>query len=372
MKKSWIISILMLWSASGIADDTVFTVATLNVDGLPADIGPIQINPDGPGDEMWRVGTYLAQKGYDIIGVQEDFNYDEDLRNPLEATHNHGEWQGEIDLGIEKIFDVLFLGGHFETDGLRMFWRKQHILESEEMVAWNDSYGKFDHCWDAIVAKGFHRCEMTLSGGERIVVYDMHLDASTDYDEAGGYDRGDIEARRSQWIQLRDEVLAHLDSRPVILLGDMNSLYPRDSIQALFIDPINATGSHHVSDTWVESELGGRYPTVGSGDRNVAYANGEVLDKILYINPAHGTQLRLESYLLETDYTYDDGTPMGDHYPVSATFRIGHEPASGIRSVESEQAPVIYSLDGRRRTTLTRGLNIVIDGKGRRIISIIE
>ncbi len=60
-----------------------------------------------------------------------------------------------------------------------------------------------------------------------------------------------------------------------------------------------------------------------------------------------------------------------DHLYSYALVCIGHEPASGIRSVESEQAPVIYSLDGRRRTTLTRGLNIVIDGKGRRIISII-
>ena len=205
--------------------------------------------------------------------------------------------------------------------GLRMFWRKQHILETEEMVAWNDSYGKFDHCWDAIVAKGFHRCEMTLSGGERIVVYDMHLDASTDYDEAGGYDRGDIEARRSQWIQLRDEVLAHLDSRPVILLGDMNSLYP-----ATHSGPLHRPHQCH----WVSSclrHLGGvrtcgRYPR-SVPVTNVAYANGEVLDKILYINPAHGTQLRLESYLLETDYTYDDGTPMGDHYPVSPPSASG-------------------------------------------------
>ena len=364
MRKSWILSLLMLCPASAAANDNVFTVATLNVDGLPTYIARIHINPDGPGGDTWLVGGYLARKGYDIIGVQENFNYDEELRTPLAETHDCGEWQGEINLGIGKIFDVLTLGGRFETDGLRLFWRKQHRLESEEMTAWRDSYGKFDHCWDAIVIKGFHRCEMTLGCGQRIVVYDMHMDASTDADEAAGRDQGDMDARRSQWIQLREEVLARLDDRPVILMGDMNSLYPRDSIQALFIDPINATGLYHVSDTWVEAEQGGRYPAVGSGDRNVAYANGEVLDKILYINPLHGTRLKLQAYRLETDYTHDDGTPMGDHYPVAATFSIERE-ASAISPVVTETPATIFSLDGSRRPRLLPGLNIVRDGKGR-------
>ena len=371
MMKSWIVSlVLVLGSLAAVAGDDVFTVATLNVDGLPSYIGGIHINPDGPGGETWRVGGYLARKGYDIIGVQEDFNYDEELRTPLEETHYCGDWQGKINLGLGKILDVLVLGGRFETDGLRMFWRKQHVMESEEAVVWFDSYGKFDHCWDAIVVKGFRRCELTLSGGRRIVVYDMHMDASTDLDETLGNDGGDIDARRSQWKQLREEVLAHLDERPVILLGDMNSLYPRDSIQALFIDPINATGHHRVSDTWVEYELGGRYPAVGSGDRHVAYANGEVLDKILYINPVVGSRLKLESYRLETDYTYDDGTSMGDHYPVSATFSFVDEPSSGISSIQPVTASEFYSVEGRRRFCLQRGLNIVrtADGRVRKVV----
>ena len=355
-------------AAVAAANDT-FSVATLNVDGLPTYIGSIHINPDGPGGDTWLVGDYLAQKCYDIIGVQEDFNYDEELRTPLEASHNCGEWQGEINLGAGKIVNVL-LGGRFETDGLRVFWRRQHVVESEEAVAWNDSYGKFDHCWDAIVVKGFHRCELTLSGGQRIVVYDMHMDASTDADEASGNDQGDMDARRSQWIQLREEVLSRLDERPVILLGDMNSLYPRDSIQALFIDPINATGHHHVSDTWVEYELGGQYPAVGTGDRNVAYANGEVLDKILYINPVGGTRLKLEAYRLETDYTRDDGTPMGDHYPVSATFSVVDESSTGIYSLEYDSDSEVFALDGRRLSTLRAGLNIIrtSDGKVRKVL----
>ena len=162
--------------------DGEFSVATLNVDGLPTSIWIIPSNPDGPGEGGTEVvSQYLAKKGYDIIGVQEDFNYDSELRSSLEADYDCGLWQGGIDMG-----DVNWLtiwNTKFETDGLRLFWRKEHQLENEEAVAWRDSYGKFDHCWDDMVTKGFRRCEMTLDNGLRLVVYNMHLDASTEEDE---------------------------------------------------------------------------------------------------------------------------------------------------------------------------------------------
>lgn len=351
------------------ADDEVFSVVTLNVDGLPTYFGGIKINPDGPGEETRRTSEYLAKKGYDIIGVQEDFNYDDELRSVLEKDYVYGDWQGGIDLSLSKVMEVL-LGARFETDGLREFWRNHHTLEREMTVTWKDSYGKFDHCWDAIVRKGFRRCELTLSGGQPIVVYNMHMDASTDADELAGNDRGDKEARWSQWRQLRDSVMNWLDDRPVILMGDMNSLYPRDSIKALFIDPINATGLYQASDTWVEYELQGQYPVIGSGNRHVAYDNGEVLDKIIYINPLHGQRLELLSYQLGTDYTYDDGVSIGDHYPVSATFRFIGDTPSAIRHLTKPATQQIWSLDGCPQPQLRKGLNVIRtkDGTIRKIV----
>ena len=351
MKKFLAAALLSVFVGNAVLSATVdkeFSVATLNVDGLPTKILIIPSNPDGPGEDGTEVvSQYLAQKAYDIIGVQEDFNYDSELRSSLEADYDYGQWQGDIDLG--DVNWLKFWDTKFDTDGLRLFWRKQHQLESEEAVEWIASYGKFDHCWDDMVTKGFRRCEMTLENGLRIVVYNMHLDASTEDDERNGDDGGDMEARRTQWYQLRYHVMAHLDERPVILMGDMNSLYPRDSIQAIFIDPINATGHHHVSDAWVEHDLGGDYPPFGENDRQEAYANGEVLDKILYINPAKGQRLQLEDFKIEYDYVWDDGTPMGDHFPVSARFSIVDDSDAGIRQIENQQQPTqIYSIDGRQ------------------------
>jgi len=352
-------------AASAAAGDTEFSVISLNVDGLPSKIWIIPSNPDGPGADGTRVfSQFLARKGYDIIATQEDFNYDEELRTALDEDYDCGLWQGDIDLG--QVNWLKFWDTKFETDGLRLFWRKKHQLEQETAATWFDAYGRFDHCWDDMVTKGFRRCEMTLASGLRIVVYNMHMDASTESDEASDDDWGDKAARWNQWRQLRDSVIAHLDERPVILMGDMNSLYPRDSIKALFIDPINATQHHYVQDAWVEYCLGGEYPAFGNNDRNVAFANGETFDKILYINPVSGQQLELRSYQMERDYVWDDGTPLGDHYPVSATFAFTERLPNGVSSL-GQGKPVsesYYSPDGRRQTGLKPGLNIVRMGDG--------
>ena len=170
MIRLWALGLVLCCSVSATAGDDVFSVATLNVDGLPSKIWIIPSNPDGPGSDGTRtVSQYLAQKGYDIIATQEDFDYDEELRTDLDEDYDCGLWQGGIDLGQVnwlKIWDT-----KFETDGLRLFWRRQHQLENETAVAWTDAYGRFDHCWDDMVTKGFGRCEMTLADGHRIVVY---------------------------------------------------------------------------------------------------------------------------------------------------------------------------------------------------------
>ena len=348
--------------------DKEFSVATLNVDGLPTYIADIHINPDGPGGETQRVGEFLARKGYDIIGVQEDFNYDEELRQSLELHYNYGDWQGDIDLSFGKIMGVLFANERFETDGLRVFWRKNHQIEQENAVAWYDSYGKFDHAWDDMAAKGFRRAEVTLGNGCSFVVYDMHMDASDDDDEKTGDDWHDKAARWSQWRQLCSAVMDKLDDRPVVLLGDMNSYYTRDSILALFFHPIESTGQYTVHDAWVEFVRQGNYPAIGDQQLSTSeygFVLGETLDKILYINPVKGDRLSLVDYHVETDYTWDDGSPLGDHYPIAAVFRLESEEATIVSEVSSRQNVRYYDLNGREVSQPFRGMYIMRYSDGR-------
>ena len=291
-----------------------FTMATLNVDGLPQKILWIKVNDDGPGtDGTERASLYLLKKDYDFIGVQEDFYYHDELCSSLEKSYDRGEWMGFNMGGLPWLH---LDGFKFDTDGLCEFWKRKHQCISEKNVTWNDAYGRTDHSNDDLCNKGFRHVQMALAGGRQLVVYNMHMDASEKEDEESGADWHDKVARWSQWRQLRDYVIPRLDDRPVIVMGDLNSYYTRDSILSLFIRPIEATGRYVVSDCWVEYCRQGRYPAIGD-----AYQQGEMLDKILYICPVKGPRLELLDYRVEMDYTWDNGSPLGDHRPVMARFR---------------------------------------------------
>ena len=365
MKRRLLLITFVVMSLSGMKGQT-FSVASLNVDGLPQKVLGISVNGDGPGvPGTLQVSRYLEQKGYDIIGVQEDFENDHELRTSLSSDYDCGEWQGSI---LDNIGWTSFWDLKVYTDGLRLFWRKEHTMADEEAVRWNDSYGKFDHASDDLAAKGFRRAEMTLDSGFRFVVYDMHMDASDDADELTGDDWPDKEARWSQWRQLRDDVLSRLDERPVVLLGDMNSYYTRDSILALFFQPIERTGRYTVHDAWVEHVRKGRYPAIGDdhlSPGDYGYVQGETLDKILYINPVKGDKLSLVEYSVGTDYTWEDGRPFGDHYPIMAIFRPESEEETAISPVGNQQDVRYYDLNGREVKIPRRGMFIIRHADGR-------
>lgn len=305
-----------------------FSIVTLNVDGLPKTISilglfSVNVNKEGPGEELTPViSQYLAKQGYDFIAVQENFDYNEELSSALMEDYNRDPWNGGFKLGNMDDF-------RFPFDGLNGFWKKDITAQRTDSVYWDANYGKFDHAWDDIVTKGFRRYDVKLKGGSELVIYNMHMDASDDDDEADGKDGPDREARVVQWKQLRDYILAHLDTRPVIVAGDMNSWYARDSIKAQFIDYIAQTGRATVGDVWIEMERGGKYPELVEGvitkdpDGSNWSRGGETLDKILYVNPVGGARLRpLSAAYDRTGYVRSDGTPLGDHWPFSATFNI--------------------------------------------------
>lgn len=322
MKRVLLIFALTVLSLAGMRGQP-FTVATLNVDGLPEKILLIPLNNDGPGASgTVRASLYLANKGYDIIGVQEDFYYHDELTRYLDNPYHWGMVQ-HFNMANLPWFHLD--GLTFDTDGLCQFWKKRHLLQGEDAVKWNDAYGRTDHANDAFCNKGFRRLELKMDGARQVVIYNMHMDASDDADELSGADLPDKMARWNQWRQLRNYVLPRLDDRPVIVMGDMNSYYTRDSILSLFIRPIEATERYIVRDCWVEHCRRGQYPAIGDEQLNpwkYGYQQGEMLDKILYICPIKGPRLELLDYRVEMDYTWDDGTPLGDHRPVMAGFRI--------------------------------------------------
>ena len=349
-----------------------FSVTTLNADGLPAKILFVSVNEEGPGEKYTKViSQYLTDHQSDFIGLQENFNFNDELYSVASSVYDRDEFSGNLDVATFN-FTTLKV----PCDGLSAFWKKQHKAEMER-VAWNENYGKFDHSNDDLCTKGFRRYELTTENGIELRLYNMHMDASSDEDEAAGKDGPDRECRLKQWIQLRDDIMAHLDDKPVIVLGDMNSYYARDEVKANFIDAIEESGHATVSDVWIELQRNGEYPAHEEGpvmkdEDHGWFRKGETLDKILYINPIDATR-RLRPITVNIDrtgYVREDGSPLGDHFPLSASFVI--EDATTVEALITDPhatIQAIYTPDGRKHATLQRGINIVrwSDGTTRKI-----
>ena len=368
--KLWMTTAILIISGTlaGHAQDAgTFSIATLDVDGLPQKILVAKVNPDGPGGGgSVRIGRYLQKRGYDMVFMQEDFNYHEELTVPMEDDYHLDSWSGNVEIDGHQI-DYLHLQNHrFGCDGLMGAWQKGIMLTSVNNTPWAANFGKFSHSLDEMVTKGFRRYELTLPDGQQIVVYNMHMDAGDVADEREGKDSLDHDARLKQWDQLREDILSRLDTRSVIVVGNTNSYYCRDQIKSNFIDVIEATGRATVHDAWVELQNGGKFPDFVSSIVNCEaegniLESGEAPDKVLYINPTDGPGIHAISYQLDTVGYLHDGKMLGDHYPVNVTFQTGSSKPSGIEGIDNGQSTAgseLYNLNGQRVDGSTHGIVI--------------
>ena len=295
--------------------ESEFTAAALNVDGLPNTVAGITLNEDGPGSEGTKViSRYLAAKGYDFIGCSEDFNYNGSLMEALNDSYSCGTIRATLSV------TGIFSGFPFDTDGLNLLWKNSACTASNESwTRWNETTSTDGNQY---VKKGYRHYDLTLADGNVIDVFILHMDA------------GDaIASREAQWRQLAEAVNATDSSRPKLILGDTNSRWTREDIAANFSARLSK--SLTATDVWVELCRDGRLPTTAMADLTDQsdpenFANYEVVDKVIYVNPWIGNTLQLVplSFRIEQDYTYDsvdhDGNTaaLGDHRPVVVTFKL--------------------------------------------------
>ena len=345
-------------AVSGQAQQTEqFSIATLNIDGLPQKILVFNVNAEGPGSPgTVRIGKYLMKKDYDLMFLQEDFNYHEELSVVMEDNYRFDTWSGNVGLEGHNV-DFLHLQNHrFECDGLMACWKNGHNVSAGQRMAWTDGFGKFSHDNDLLATKGFRRYEVTLTSGTQLVVYDLHMDAEDELDTEEGKAGADRAARVNQLKQLRDDIMSKLDERPVVVLGDFNCFYFRDKLKENFVDFINDSGKATVSDVWVELKNEGRFPEYQEDNRSrddkEEEHGGESLDKIFYINPTSAAvKVKAVSYLRDIEGYLHNGKPLGDHYPVSALFEVTDtRDHTGVEAVsETDNAPAeYYNLSGQR------------------------
>lgn len=319
-------------------------VATYNVDGLPIVVplgtygdfikqllpeAPIEldddnnliVNADGPGEKGSRmIGENIREKDWDVFGLNEDFNYHEEIWNSL-AEYTSGTFLGRFEGELSDVLRrVLARKTVAETDGLQIGVRKPYDVSGELIRPWNPDAlnGYLTHSQDSLARKGFRYYQVSFDRNTTIDFIVLHADAGTS--------RGDILAREAAFGQLYSFITEEIRSdNPLIVMGDFNSMYERDRLKSLFIDRLNIEAGLEASDVWVEKMNGGAFPEYDPSNYtgSVVTESSEMLDKIIYVNRRNAPfRLRLESADNVFGFEHEDGRDLSDHHPIEAVFVI--------------------------------------------------
>lgn len=305
-----------------------FTACALNIDGLPQTMAGFTVNGDGPGsDGTQAIGRYIVNKGIDIVGCSEDFNYNGDLVVGLGENYQMGRWRGRIDIsGAGSL-----IGKPIDTDGLMFLLRntnnndgKSMSFYDESWTQWNESLGGITEGANTLVKKGYRFYTVNLGDGVKIDVYVLHMNTAENNEQ--------FTVQDNQLTQLADAVKANTNGRPKLIIGDTNCRYTRNKITDNLITPLSQL--YDIKDVWVEKFRGGNAPgytpdvyddiVVSDKTSSAAYETGEIVDKIFYLVPkGSNLSMTLDDLVFDADnYKKGDGTLLGDHVPVIATFTI--------------------------------------------------
>lgn len=336
-----------------------FKVATLNVDGLPLSVSlgkpeelgvfggflkilesmidtsavhiridgegrySVMLNPDGPGEEGSElIGEKIRERRWDVIGFNEDFNYHDEIWRSLDG-YSAGTYMGKITGNLEELISrIISRKILFDIDGLEFGIRKPYAMNNEVIRPWVPEavYGYMTNCQDSLTMKGFRYYQLCPDSQTSVDFILLHTDA--------GYEEEDARAREAAYNQLYKFITEEIiTNNPLVIMGDFNSLYVRDRLKELFIDRLNATPNLEARDVWVEYLNGGEYPEYRhfliDDDQFDITENSEMLDKIIYVNRRTAPiRLKLESAANALSFTYADGKPLSDHYPLEAEFVI--------------------------------------------------
>lgn len=274
-------------AAAATAATGSFTVLTYNIAGLPLGLGDSDPETNTP-----LIGQRLGP--YDIVNVQEDFNYHASLyahdQHPYRTATSGGAAFGD---GLNTLSDLPF--------------------EDFQRVRWNDCTGT-----NCLTPKGFSLARVRLAEGAYVDLYNVHTNADST-EEA-------LAARRANIEQLSDFVRANSSGNAVIVMGDTNTRYTRtgDNIRTLLTE-------NGLTDAWVERVRGGTPPAQGSDallcDAVAPADDCEVVDKVLYRGSAL-VDLTATRYANDwRSFLRSDGKHLSDHFPHTVGFSYALDPA---------------------------------------------
>ncbi|MER5834657.1 jacalin-like lectin [Streptomyces sp. NPDC002130] len=266
-----------------------FSVLAYNVAGLPESISSAP-TPREPATT--EIGRRIAP--YDIVNVQEDFNYHAFLYAGDTAHAYRTPTSGGAGIG----------------SGLNTLAKLPYDTDDFERVRWNSC--QFDS-GDCLTPKGFTFIRQRLAEGVYVDFYNLHTNAGTN--------PGDLASRADNLNQLSAFIKSHSAGNAVVVMGDTNTRYTRSGDTIAEFATANG-----LTDPWVELIRGGTPPAKGS-DALVCDQTGptvpntcEVVDKVLY-RDSKLVSLNATSYNNEhSKFLTDGGLMLSDHDPIKVDF----------------------------------------------------
>ncbi|EFX04473.1 endonuclease exonuclease phosphatase family protein [Grosmannia clavigera kw1407] len=265
-----------------------FNVLSMNVAGLPA----ILQNNDETGDKKTNagtIGTDFAKYGYNVIHVQEDFNY----HAYIYAADNHK-------------YRTATSGGAAIGSGLNTLASFDWVDFTR--VKWNTCSDASSN--DCETPKGFTFMRVIIDADSGVFAdfYNLHADAGTE--------TGDETARTANL----EQVAAYIDTwsvgNAVLVFGDTNSRYTRAADNITVFARQNG-----LTDAWVQLERAGVNPTVETLCDNPTTSNTcETVDKVFYRGNAV-VDLKATYFNYESKkFLQANGSVLTDHNPITVSF----------------------------------------------------
>lgn len=251
---------------------------TYNVAGLPEKISSAKTKRY---DSMLRIGEKI--NNYDIVNVQEDFNYNIQLYSnnlhPFKTEHR---------------------GKAIWGDGLNTL-SKFPILEFRR-IAWKKCTGS-----DCLTPKGFSLARIRIAANVTVDTYNVHATSGNSISAA--------RARNNNLNQLAEYIEKNSAGQALIVMGDFNAHY-QYHLDNMF-EFLKIT---KLQDSWVSTILHGEIPVVKENfiilDDLSRNDNIESIDKVLYRNSANIVFKPL-TYKIEDEIFLDDNKAhLSDHLAV--------------------------------------------------------
>ena len=296
------LSLLLLFAlatpvlAAGEQPKTV-TMLCYNVAGLPSVSGLMGQQGVSVSSNQCKLGKLLNKEAYDVIAVQEDFNYDPLFRSGLTNYRYKTDWSGGIPGG----------------DGMNIFAKVP--IYNAKRFPWDEAYGVIENGADELTLKGILYAVLDFGNGILVDFYNIHADAFDD--------QGSLDARESNFNQLMRivEYNSRENKRPIIITGDFNtSTHLRQGAKytQMLID--NA----HFSDAWVEVCNSGNYAELKNYDYTSwsdgdSWGNWDSAEKFLYRD---GGGIHIEATHFEYKDFQNNGKSISDHKAALVSFTL--------------------------------------------------